>query len=74
MTGQSSKKTGEGRVRSAESRVASPAKPQSTLHSEAPAAGAHAADHLINEEATPGAGALPSSAHRAGREVDGGAG
>ena len=39
----------------------------------APAAGAHAAPHLINEEATPGAGALPSRSHD-GKEVDGGAG
>ena len=40
----------------------------------APSAGAHAADHLINDEATPGSGALPSHAHRSGKEVDGGAG
>ncbi len=40
----------------------------------APGAGAHAADHLINHEATPGSGALPSHAHRSGKEVDGGAG
>ncbi len=40
----------------------------------APAAGAHAARHLINEDATPGAGALPSYAHASGNEVDGGAG
>ncbi len=39
-----------------------------------PAAGAHAARHLINEDATPGAGALPSYAHASGKEVDGGAG
>ena len=37
------------------------------------AAGAHAAPHLVNEDATPGAGALPNHAH-AGKEVDGGAG
>ncbi len=40
----------------------------------APAAGAHAAEHLINDEATPGSGALPSVAHRSGKDVDGGAG
>ena len=39
-----------------------------------PAAGAHAASHLVNEEATPGAGALPSHSHISGKEVDGGAG
>ncbi len=39
-----------------------------------PAAGAHAAGHLVNEDLTPGAGALPSHAHKAGKEVDGGAG
>ena len=39
-----------------------------------PSAGAHAADHLVNDEATPGSGALPSHAHRSGKEVDGGAG
>lgn len=39
-----------------------------------PAAGAHAASHLVNEDATPGAGALPSYSHASGREVDGGAG
>lgn len=39
-----------------------------------PAAGAHAAAHLVNEDATPGAGALPNHAHRSGREVDGAAG
>jgi hypothetical protein len=40
----------------------------------APAAGAHAAAHLTNEDATPGSGALTSHAHRSGKEVDGGAG
>lgn len=39
-----------------------------------PAAGAHAAAHLVNEDATPGAGALPTHAHQFGREVDGAAG
>ena len=39
-----------------------------------PAAGAHAASHLVNEDATPGAGALPSHSHKSGKEVDGGAG
>lgn len=43
-------------------------------HEDAPAAGAHSARHLINEDATPGAGALPSHSNRSGREVDGGAG
>lgn len=38
-----------------------------------PAAGAHAAAHLVNEDATPGAGCLPSHGY-AGREVDGAAG
>ena len=46
---------------------------QPGLYSPQPAAGAHAAAHLINEDATPGAGALPSHTH-AGKEVDGGAG
>ena len=41
---------------------------------ESPSAGAHAAHHLINDEATPGSGALPSHSHKAGKEVDGGAG
>ena len=39
-----------------------------------PAAGAHAAGHLTNEDATPGAGALTSRDHASGKEVDGGAG
>lgn len=39
-----------------------------------PAAGAHALRHLVNEDATPGAGALPSFVHRFGKEVDGAAG
>lgn len=39
-----------------------------------PAAGAHAARHLVNEDATPGAGVLPSYVHRFGKEVDGAAG
>ena len=38
-----------------------------------PAAGAHAAAHLINEDATPGAGCLPSHGY-SGREVDGAGG
>lgn len=41
---------------------------------ETPAAGAHAARHLVNEDATPGAGVLPAYAHRFGKEVDGAAG
>ena len=39
-----------------------------------PAAGAHAARHLTNEDATPGAGVLPSHTHFSGKEVDGAAG
>lgn len=39
-----------------------------------PAAGAHASSHLTNEDATPGAGALPSRSHASGKEVDGAAG
>ncbi len=39
-----------------------------------PSAGAHAAHHLINDDATPGSGALPSHSHRSGKDVDGGAG
>ncbi len=62
------------RERSSETRATGPANPKPTQHQEAPAAGAHAASHLINEDATPGAGALPSHAHRSGKEVDGGAG
>ena len=46
---------------------------QPGLYPANPAAGAHAAQHLINEDATPGAGALPSHSHD-GTEVDGGAG
>ncbi len=68
-------KTAEGRSRSSDSRVAPPARKLETVnHGDAPAAGAHAASHLINEDATPGAGALPSYAHAGGKEVDGGAG
>lgn len=47
---------------------------QPWTHEPTPAAGAHAAPHLINEDATPGAGVLPSYAHASGKEVDGGAG
>jgi hypothetical protein len=39
-----------------------------------PAAGAHSASHLTNEDATPGSGALTSHDNASGREVDGGAG
>ena len=39
-----------------------------------PSAGAHAAQHMVNDEATPGWVALPSHAHKAGKDVDGGAG
>ena len=62
------------RERSSEARAAAPAKPVPTPFQHAPAAGAHAASHLVNEDATPGAGALPSHAHSSGKEVDGGAG
>ncbi len=62
------------RERSNEVRASAPAKPNPTPLQQSPAAGAHAASHLINEDATPGAGALPSHAHRSGKEVDGGAG
>ena len=62
------------RERSKEARATAPTKPHPTQHQESPAAGAHAASHLVNEDATPGAGALPSHAHRSGKEVDGGAG
>ena len=48
--------------------------PRPHILEESPAAGAHAARHLVNEDATPGAGALPSHAHHSGKEVDGGAG
>lgn len=44
------------------------------IHEATPAAGAHAASHLVNHDATPGAGVLPSHAHHSGKEVDGGAG
>lgn len=62
------------RERSNEVRAGAPAKLVSTSGPETPAAGAHAARHLVNEDATPGAGALPSHANRSGKEVDGGAG
>lgn len=64
--------------RSSEARSRGPTRPQlqrqPDILEEAPAAGAHAARHLVNEDATPGAGALPSYSQRYGREVDGGAG
>ena len=62
------------RERSSEARETSPAKSNPTQSHQSPAAGAHAASHLVNEDATPGAGALPSHAHRSGKDVDGGAG
>ena len=46
---------------------------QSGIFAPSPAAGAHAAAHLVNEDATPGAGCLPSHGY-SGREVDGAAG
>ena len=67
-------KTAEGRPRSADLRDTRPSRPAGSDLPDAPAAGAHAASHLINEEATPGAGALPSQAHAGGKEVDCGAG
>jgi len=39
-----------------------------------PAAGAHAAAHLTNNDATPGAGVLTNLARGSSRYVDGGAG
>lgn len=62
------------RERSSDARAAAPAKSHPAAYQEPPAAGAHAAAHLVNEDATPGAGVLPSHAHRSGKEVDGGAG
>ena len=62
------------RERSNEVRAAAPIKPNAVPYQDSPAAGAHAASHLVNEDATPGAGVLPSHAHRSGKEVDGGAG
>ncbi len=68
-------KSVEGRVRSTDARVASARRSVAgDILEDSPAAGAHAASHLINEDATPGAGALPSYAHTGGKEVDGGAG
>ena len=66
------------RLRTSDSRTVYDARPAALPadrhRSAAPPAGAHAAHHLINEEATPGAGVLPSHSHASGREVDGGAG
>ncbi len=70
---KSSSKTAEGRLTN-EVRVREGAPKPPSSAPDAPAAGAHAADHLINEEATPGSGALPGSEHAAGKDVDGGAG
>ena len=68
-------KTAEGRTRSTDARDPSVRRgADDGGHDGSPAAGAHAASHLINEDATPGAGALPSYAHASGKEVDGGAG
>lgn len=47
---------------------------QPRIFAPTPAAGAHAALHLTNEDATPGAGVLPSYTHFSGKEVDGAAG
>lgn len=69
------KKTVEGRPRSSDNRIVkTTTRPALDAHGDVPAAGAHAAHHLINEDATPGAGVLPSRAHRSGKEVDGAAG
>ena len=65
---------GEGRPRSDEKRIEGKRNPTPSPHPHAPAAGAHAADHLVNEDATPGSGALPSGAHSSDKDVDGGAG
>lgn len=60
------------RTRTSDSRIQGGRAPGGAQGGPIPAAGAHAAGHLVNEDATPGAGALPSHAH--GREVDGAAG
>ena len=75
MSDSNATKIAGRKERSSETRERAPAKPiiVGAPH-DSPAAGAHAARHLVNEEATPGAGALPSHAHHGGREVDGGAG
>ena len=68
-------KTAEGRTRSTDARDAGARQRlDSDNLADQPAAGAHAAGHLINEDATPGAGALPRYIHVGGKEVDGGAG
>ena len=68
-------KTAEGRTRSTDTRDARYRhRVDAERLADAPAAGAHAASHLTNEDATPGAGALPSYAHAGGKEVDSGAG
>ena len=77
--GKSVSGAGSSRERTSDKRDVGPmeigaAKRMATEPEATPAAGAHAARHLVNEELTPGAGALPSYAHAAGREVDGGAG
>lgn len=54
---------------SAPERDDKPAKPL-----DPPAAGAHAAQHLVNADATPGAGALPGHSVGPGKDVDSGAG
>jgi hypothetical protein len=50
-----------------------PDKPPALKAATLPAAGPHARPELVNEEATPGAGALPSDTARGG-DVDGGTG
>ena len=67
-------KTAEGRLTNEGRPKAASPKPAPSSTPDGPAAGAHAAHHLTNEDATPGAGTLPSHAHRSGKEVDGGAG
>ena len=69
-------KNAANKERSGAARATAPRVPSDSHspHEASPGAGAHAARHLINEEATPGAGALPSHAHASGKEVDGGAG
>lgn len=49
-------------------------RPRPTSANITPAAGAHAAHHLTNDDATPGAGVLTSLSGASRRYVDGGAG
>ena len=67
-------KSAEGRTRTEDKRIDGGRHTAPSPHPHAPAAGAHAAEHLLNDDATPGSGALPSVAHPSGKDVDGGAG